>query len=170
MGSAGAVADPDVATSSGWRCRCSGSTAAVRSSTWPTSIAWSSLHAQQPEHWYLSILGTDPAAQGRGIGASVLQPVLDRADADGVGAYLESSKESNIAFYRRFGFEVIGEHEFHVGGPTVWPMWRDPQPPRLDASPSACRPSGRRGLLALEGAGADRRVHLDLAQPHAGPG
>jgi ribosomal protein S18 acetylase RimI-like enzyme len=86
-------------------------------------------HAEQPEHWYLSILGTDPAHQGGGIGASVLQPVLDRADADGVGAYLESSKESNIAFYRRFGFQVVREHEFHAGGPTVWLMWRDPKPP-----------------------------------------
>jgi GNAT superfamily N-acetyltransferase len=88
------------------------------------------VHAQQPpDHWYLAILGTDPAHQGRGIGSAVLQPVLDRADADGVGAYLESSKESNIAYYRRFGFEVVCEHPFHVGGPSVWPMWRDPQPP-----------------------------------------
>jgi GNAT superfamily N-acetyltransferase len=88
------------------------------------------VHAEQPpDHWYLGILGTDPVHQGKGVGAAVLQPVLDRADADGVGAYLESSKESNIAYYRRFGFEVVCEHPFHEGGPMVWPMWRDPQPP-----------------------------------------
>jgi GNAT superfamily N-acetyltransferase len=88
------------------------------------------VHAEQPpDHWYLSILGTDPAHQGRGIGASVLQPVLDLADQQGVGAYLESSKEANLAYYRRFGFEVVCEHEFHAGGPMVWPMWREPQPP-----------------------------------------
>ncbi len=32
--------------------------------------------------------------------------MLDRCDEDGVGAYLESSKESNIAYYARFGFRV----------------------------------------------------------------
>jgi len=83
--------------------------------------------AQPPDHWYLSVLGTDPAHQGRGIGASLLEPVLRDCDEQGLGAYLESSKESNLAFYGRFGFEVIDEHPFHPGGPSVWPMWRAPR-------------------------------------------
>ena len=33
-----------------------------------------------------------------------------------------------IPFYRRHGFEVAGEVQF-PSGPTIWPMWRDPQPP-----------------------------------------
>jgi ribosomal protein S18 acetylase RimI-like enzyme len=88
------------------------------------------VHARQPpDHWYLAVLGTDPVHQGKGIGASVLEPVLELADQQGAGAYLESSKEANLAYYRRFGFEVLFEHEFHAGGPSVWPMWRDPRPP-----------------------------------------
>lgn len=87
------------------------------------------LHAKQPPHWYLSVLGTDPAHQGKGIGASVLDPVLRICDRDGDGAYLESSKESNVGYYERFGFRVVGEHPFHPGGPMMWLMWRDPQPP-----------------------------------------
>ena len=42
-----------------------------------------------PRHWYLSLLGTDPDAQGHGHGSAVLQPVLEMCDGDGVGAYLE---------------------------------------------------------------------------------
>ncbi|MGO9341632.1 MAG: GNAT family N-acetyltransferase [Acidimicrobiales bacterium] len=85
-------------------------------------------HPAQPHHYYLAVLGTDPDHQGKGIGSSVLKPVLDRCDHDGVGAYLESSKESNIAFYSRLGFEVTGEIRL-PGGPLVWPMWRNPREP-----------------------------------------
>lgn len=83
-------------------------------------------HPQTPPHWYLAILGTDPASQGRGLGSRVLAPVLERCDEDGVGAYLESSKERNIAFYARYGFRVT--HEVHLPrGPQLWAMWRDPR-------------------------------------------
>jgi ribosomal protein S18 acetylase RimI-like enzyme len=83
-------------------------------------------HPREP-HWYLAVLGTEPAHQGKGIGSALLQPVLERCDAELVPAYLESSKEANIAFYRRHGFEVRDEITM-PGGPTVWPMWRDPRP------------------------------------------
>lgn len=85
------------------------------------------IHPREP-HWYLATLGTDPPRQGRGIGSALLQPVLERCDAEGVRAYLESSKEANVPFYRRQGFEVTGEVRL-PGGPPVWTMWRDPRPP-----------------------------------------
>ncbi|MBV9412287.1 MAG: GNAT family N-acetyltransferase [Acidimicrobiia bacterium] len=84
-------------------------------------------HPDEQPHYYLGILGTDPAHQGKGLGSAALQPVLERCDREGLGAYLESSKEANIPFYRRHGFEVTGE--VHMpDGPPLWPMWRDPQP------------------------------------------
>ena len=83
-------------------------------------------HPRQPPHWYLAVLGTDPDAQGRGLGSSVLAPVLARCDADGVGAYLESSKERNIDFYARHGFRVTAELRL-PRGPKMWAMWRDPR-------------------------------------------
>jgi GNAT superfamily N-acetyltransferase len=84
-------------------------------------------HAAQPaEHYYLAVLGTRPDRQGEGIGAALMAPVLTRCDAEGVGAYLESSKDSNVPYYQRHGFEVVGEVTFPTG-PTIWPMWRDPQ-------------------------------------------
>jgi GNAT superfamily N-acetyltransferase len=88
------------------------------------------LHAEHTEpHYYLAVLGTDPDHQGKGLGSALMQPILDRCDEEGVGAYLESSKESNIPFYSRHGFEVVSEHVFHQGGPSLWPMWRTPRPP-----------------------------------------
>lgn len=85
------------------------------------------VHPVEP-HWYLHALGTDPAHQGRGLGSSALAPVLERCDADGVPAYLESSKHDNIPFYERHGFRVTGEVALPAGGPSAWPMWRDPRP------------------------------------------
>ena len=83
------------------------------------------VHPAEP-HWYLAILGTEPAAQGKGIGSGLMQPILDRCDDEGLPAYLESSKEANIPFYRRHGFEVTGTVEI-PDGPTLWSMWRDPR-------------------------------------------
>jgi ribosomal protein S18 acetylase RimI-like enzyme len=85
------------------------------------------VHPKEP-HWYLAVLGTDPDHQGKGIGAAMLAPVLEACDKDGLPAYLESSKESNVPYYERFGFRV--QRDFVLAkkdAPTVWLMWRDPQ-------------------------------------------
>ena len=77
-------------------------------------------------HYYLEIIGTDPAHQGKGFGAALMQPMVERSDDEGVGMYLESSKESNVAFYGRFGFEV--RKVLHLrNGPDMWAMWRKPR-------------------------------------------
>ena len=88
------------------------------------------LHPDEP-HWYLAVLGTDPVAQGKGIGAALLRQVTDRCDANGEAAYLESSKPDNVPYYERFGFKVTGEVTLgkHNDGATMWMMWRDPQAP-----------------------------------------
>lgn len=93
------------------------------------ALGWDRLergHPREPPHFYLAVLGTDPAAQGRGLGSAVLRGVLDQCDSDGVGAFLESSKESNIDFYARHGFRVTEEVRL-VRGPSMWRMWRDPR-------------------------------------------
>ena len=83
-------------------------------------------HPQDRAHWYLFVLGTEQAAQGRGLGSALLAHMLARVDADGLAAYLESSSERNLALYGRHGFEVTSEVVL-PGGPTIWPMWREPQ-------------------------------------------
>jgi GNAT superfamily N-acetyltransferase len=83
-------------------------------------------HPRTPPHYYLAVLGTDPARQGQGLGSLLLGPVLAQCDSDGVGAYLESSKERNVDFYARHGFRVLEEVRL-LRGPTMWKMWRDPR-------------------------------------------
>jgi GNAT superfamily N-acetyltransferase len=83
-------------------------------------------HPTEP-HWYLSVLGTDPPAQGRGIGGALIRQVTDRCDHLGIPAYLESSKAENLAYYERFGFAVTGDTHLGDDGPPIWFMWRDPR-------------------------------------------
>lgn len=79
-----------------------------------------------PPHWYLYAVGTDPAHQGKGVGAALLEPLLERCDAESRGAYLEASRPENVPYYRRFGFEVTGEFVL-PRGPVVWRMLREPR-------------------------------------------
>ena len=64
-------------------------------------------HPKAP-HWYLSMLGVDPARQGRGLGSALLKHTLSRVDDENAVAYLESSNMKNVPLYERHGFEVMG--------------------------------------------------------------
>ncbi len=83
-------------------------------------------HPKEP-HYYLLGIGVEPDMQGRGIGSQLMAPVLERADREGMPAYLESSKEKNLPLYERHGFRVTERIELPRGGPPVWLMWREPQ-------------------------------------------
>ena len=87
------------------------------------NVTLDAAHPDEP-HWYLSTIGTSPDARGSGLGKALMKAGLDRADAEHAPAYLESSKESNIRYYERFGFEVTREIVIPGGGPTLWGMWR----------------------------------------------
>jgi len=83
-------------------------------------------HPEEP-HWYLGIIGSDPSVRGAGFGQALMQSRLDRCDAEGAPAYLESTDKSNVPYYLRFGFDVTGEITVAGGGPTMWQMWRRPR-------------------------------------------
>ena len=85
------------------------------------------VHPSEP-HWYLEGLGTHPDWQRRGLASEVLAPVLGQCDADGLPAYLETQRESNLPFYRRHGFEVIDTKQLSNGVPKMWLMWREFRP------------------------------------------
>jgi ribosomal protein S18 acetylase RimI-like enzyme len=84
------------------------------------------LHPKEvPEpHWYLPLLGVDPRLQGQGAGSALLRLILDRADKDGLSAYLWTAKARNVPFYQRHGFEVLTEGVEPTSGIRFWTMRR----------------------------------------------
>jgi ribosomal protein S18 acetylase RimI-like enzyme len=76
------------------------------------------------EHWYLCMLAVDPMAWRRGVGSALLEPSLAAVDEDGLPGYLETQKEDNLAFYRRFGFEETVRLTPSRGGPPLFTMTR----------------------------------------------
>jgi ribosomal protein S18 acetylase RimI-like enzyme len=73
----------------------------------------------------LFVLGVEPEARGRGLASKLLRPILSDCDAHGVRAYLETSKDTNIPIYQRYGFQVTDVLEV-PRGPRVYAMWREP--------------------------------------------
>jgi GNAT superfamily N-acetyltransferase len=82
-------------------------------------------HPHEP-HWYLPLIGVDPAHQSRGHGDALMAYALERCDRDGVPAYLESTNPRNVSLYRRHGFEPIGAIQAG-SSPTLVPMLRKPR-------------------------------------------
>lgn len=83
-------------------------------------------HPKDQPHWYLGFLGVDPPHQGTGIGTQLLETVLPRIDAEGLGAYLETDKERNIPYYARQRFALRETVHPDPDGPPTWTMWRPP--------------------------------------------
>jgi GNAT superfamily N-acetyltransferase len=82
-------------------------------------------HPEEP-HWYLPLIGVDPAHQGKGHGTALMAHALERCDREGVLAYLESTNPRNITLYLRHGFKPVAQ--IQVGtSPTVVPMLRHPR-------------------------------------------
>ena len=79
-------------------------------------------HPEEP-HWYLAVLGTEPSAQGTGVGGALLRSRLAECDRDGRPAYLECI-DGNVPIYERFGFKVISDIQIPDGGPMLRGMWR----------------------------------------------
>lgn len=77
-----------------------------------------------PPHYYLFAISVDPNLQGKGIGGALMREALSQIDAAHMPAYLENSKERNIAFYQNCGFEVLEKAVPAKGCPPMWLMWR----------------------------------------------
>ncbi len=83
-------------------------------------------HPKEP-HYYLFVLGVEPAAQRQGLGSLLLRNMTERCDREGMPAYLEATTRHNRALYQRHGFAAGDEFAFGPGGPALCPMWRPPR-------------------------------------------
>jgi ribosomal protein S18 acetylase RimI-like enzyme len=81
-------------------------------------------HTPADTHWYLQLLATHPDWQRQGLGGALMTPVIERAEAEGLPCYLETETVENVAYYRRYGFEVRSEWDVPSGGPHMWGMYR----------------------------------------------
>jgi N-acetylglutamate synthase-like GNAT family acetyltransferase len=81
---------------------------------------WVEHHRPSEPHWYLDHLAVDPALRGHGLGVHLVRHGLNRAEEDGTGAFLVTSRPSNVAFYARRGFVLADEDDAPDGGPHLW--------------------------------------------------
>ena len=82
--------------------------------------------ASRGRAWYLAILATAPEFQGRGVARQLLDHVLDRCDADGLPAWLETTDPVNPPLYEHLGFRTVLHLEEPAWLPGFWVMRREP--------------------------------------------
>lgn len=93
----------------------------LRIARWASS--WSLRDSDDP-HWHLGPVAVEPEFQSRGIGTALVKEFCRRMDVANAVSYLETDRHENIAFYERFGFQVIGDDQ--VLGVPNWLMVRTP--------------------------------------------
>ncbi len=84
-------------------------------------------HVPDP-HYYLEALGVDVGRQRKGIGSALVRPVLDRCDANGLAASLETANPRSLPLYERIGFRTVEKMTVRGAGLECWLMVRTPQP------------------------------------------
>lgn len=83
-------------------------------------------HPTHAPHAYLPFIGVTPAGQGQGIGGSLLEARTRELDQQGLPAYLEATTEAAARLYERHGFRRTSKTIDLPGGPSMYPMWREP--------------------------------------------
>lgn len=83
-------------------------------------------HPHDRPHWYVWCIGVHPSYRRRGVAAALTHFLVKKADADGLGCYLETYGDGTEVLYRRFGFEVRDRWKIEPGAPMARTMWREP--------------------------------------------
>ncbi|WP_446041475.1 GNAT family N-acetyltransferase [Streptomyces sp. SID1121] len=83
-------------------------------------------HPTHTNHQYLPFVAVRPERLGEGLGTALLTDRLADLDRRGVPSYLEASNERSAKLYARLGYAHLDVTTDLPGGPTLYPMWRDP--------------------------------------------
>ena len=98
---------------------CLGPRALSRLSAWGEANV---SHDPHEPHHHIELVAVEPGLQGLGIGRLMMDALCAQmARRPGFG-YLETDTESNVRFYRHYGFEVVAE--VTVLGTRTWYMVR----------------------------------------------
>lgn len=84
-------------------------------------------HPTGRPHEYLAFLAVAPARQGHGLGGALLRHRLNVLDRANTAAYLEATGDRNRRLYARHGFRATYQAPI-IGGPSLYPMWRQRAP------------------------------------------
>jgi ribosomal protein S18 acetylase RimI-like enzyme len=96
-------------------------------------------------HWRLLLLAVRPESQGTGIASSLVRPFLERLDALGERAYLDTQNPRNVSLYLHYGFALVGEQasaalpgviNFSMRRPAREARLREPLRPPPPSSPT----------------------------------
>jgi len=82
----------------------------------------------QGDRAFLQRLAVRRAWRGRGVGAKLLQFMLDQCRKDGFSNFELHAQTRATGFYRRHGFTACGEEFEEAGIPHVHMWLRDPAP------------------------------------------
>jgi len=84
---------------------------------------WAKRDPKKP-HWHLDPLGVLPEMQGKGIGGKMMEFYCNRVDEDAIIAYHETDRPTNVSFYKKFGFKVVGTEK--ILDFNNWYLLREP--------------------------------------------
>lgn len=87
---------------------------------------WVDTRSPSDPLWQLDSIAVDPSYQGQGVGGALILEGQQRARAGGLGAFLSTGTERNVAIYGRYGFRVVDDAYAPYGGPRIWFMRWDP--------------------------------------------
>jgi GNAT superfamily N-acetyltransferase len=85
-------------------------------------------HPHDAPHAYLPFIAAAPGHQATGAGTRLLTHRFTELDAAGVPSYLEASSPRNRALYERLGYRQVRPALSLPDGPSLIPMWREPEP------------------------------------------
>lgn len=77
-------------------------------------------------HIYLWGLAVDPGKTKKGIGSTLIRFVLEKADREGVPAYLETHDEKNVPYYQNHGFDLVQSAIIPKHNLQFWCLLREP--------------------------------------------